>query len=153
VLAAARFTAPMAAASSLLLVPVPSAASTQRERGHDPVGGMARMVVRQLRPAGLHLGVAAVLRQRRAVADQAGLDVVARRANLIGALTVANPAKVRGRRVVIVDDIVTTGATALEAARALTVAGALVDAIACVAATPRRYPAATNRLHEVGGSG
>ena len=125
----------------LLLVPVPSAAVAQRERGHDPVGGMARDVVRRLSAAGLQIGIAAVLRQARAVADQSGLDAVARQANLTGALTVANPASIRGRRVVVVDDIVTTGATAIEAARALTAAGAVVGAVACVAATPRRYPA------------
>jgi predicted amidophosphoribosyltransferase len=127
--------------AGLLLVPVPSAAAAQRERGHDPVGGIARDVVRRLSAAGLPIAIAAVLRQARTVADQSGLDALARHANLTGALTVANPARVRGRRVVVVDDIVTTGATAIEAARALTAAGAVVAAVACVAATPRRYPA------------
>jgi predicted amidophosphoribosyltransferase len=129
------------AEAGLLLVPVPSAAAAQRERGHDPVGGMAREVVRRLRGAGQQIGVAAALRQARAVADQSGLDATARHANLAGAMTVVNPTSIRGRRVVIVDDIVTTGATAIEAARALTAAGAFVSAVACVAATPRRYPA------------
>jgi len=127
----------------LLLVPAPSAVAAQRERGHDPVGTLARTVVSQLRAVGLQIGVVAALRQERAVADQSGLDVVARQANLAGALAVTNAAKVRGRRVVIVDDIVTTGATALEAARALTAAGAVVEAVACVAATPRRFPVGT----------
>jgi predicted amidophosphoribosyltransferase len=140
VLAASRVSPP-ASRPGLLLVPVPSAAAAQRERGHDPVGGMAREVVRRLSAAGLEIGIAAVLRQARAVADQSGLDAVARHANLTGALTVANPASIRGRRVVVVDDIVTTGATAIEAVRALTAAGAVVGAVACVAATPRRYPA------------
>jgi ComF family protein len=138
VLAAAR----VSAGPDLVLVPVPSAVATQRARGHDPVGGMARIVAQQLRAVGLPTRVSAALRQARAVADQSGLDVTGRHANLTGALTVINPAKVRGRRVVVVDDIVTTGATALEAARALTAAGAVVSAVACVAATPRRYPAA-----------
>jgi predicted amidophosphoribosyltransferase len=142
VLAATRASpAALRSSAGLVLVPVPSAAAARRERGHDPVGGMAREVLRRLRAAGLQIGIAAVLRQARSVADQAGLDAVARHANLTGALTVANPASIRGRRVVIVDDIVTTVATAIEAARALTAAGALVGAVACVAATPRRYPA------------
>ncbi|HEY0869934.1 MAG TPA: phosphoribosyltransferase family protein [Acidothermaceae bacterium] len=136
VLAAARFSA----GRDLLLVPAPSAAAAQRERGHDPVGAMARTVVGQLRAIGIQIGMAAALRQERAVADQSGLDVVARQENLAGALVVTNTAQVRGRRVVVVDDIVTTGATALEAARALTAAGAVVEAVACVAATPRRFP-------------
>jgi predicted amidophosphoribosyltransferase len=138
VLAAAR----VSADPDLLLVPVPSAVATQRTRGHDPVGGMARIAVQQVRSVGLLTRVSAVLRQARAVADQSGLDVTDRHANLSGALAVTNPANVCRRRVVIVDDIVTTGATALEAARALTAAGAVVSAVACVAATPRRYPAA-----------
>jgi predicted amidophosphoribosyltransferase len=142
VLAAIRIsTGACRSAGGWLLVPVPSAAAAQRERGHDPVGGMARDVVRRLRGAGVQVGAAAVLRQARLVADQSGLDATARHANLTGALTVTHPASIRGRRVVVVDDIVTTGATAIEAARALTAAGAVVAAVACVAATPRRFPA------------
>jgi predicted amidophosphoribosyltransferase len=150
VLAATRVSpAAFRSADGLLLVPVPSAVAAQRERGHDPVGGMARDVVRRLSAAGLQIRIAAVLRQARTVADQSGLDAVARHANLTGALTVVNPASIRGRRVVIVDDIVTTGATALEAARALTAAGAVVGAVACVAATPRRYPARASPSHQL----
>ncbi len=132
--------------SSFLLVPVPSAAVTRRARGHDPVGAMAATAAGYVRATGLEVEVRAVLRQGRAVTDQSGLDVDARRANLGGALAVRRPALVRGRRVVIVDDIVTTGATAAEAARALTHAGALVTGIACVAATVRRHPAASDDL-------
>jgi len=126
---------------SLLLVPVPSAAATRRARGHDPVGALATLVAGQLRA--LHVDARAVpaLRQGRSVDDQAGLDVVGRWANLAGALAVSRPARIRGREVIVVDDIVTTGATALEAARALSTAGARVLAVACVAATPRRFPA------------
>ena len=129
--------------SSVVLVPVPSATATRRARGHDPVGAMAATAAGYLRAAGLRVEVRPLLRQSRAVADQSGLDVEARRANLGGALVVRRPALVRGRRVVIVDDIVTTGATAAEAARALMHAGALVIGVASVAATIRRHPAAS----------
>ncbi|WP_445036149.1 ComF family protein [Streptomyces hayashii] len=65
--------------------------------------------------------MAAVLRQRRPVADQAGLDSRGRLDNLRGALAVV-PGGVRmlcGAPVVLVDDLVTTGASLAEAARAV----------------------------------
>ena len=113
-----------------VLVPVPSAASAVRARGHDH----ARRVAAQ---AGRQLGVrtAAVLVQSRAVDDQSGLDAGERRANLSGALTARRP--VPGLDVVVVDDLVTTGATLAEAARALHAAGARVRGAAVVAATLR----------------
>lgn len=126
--------------SSFVLVPVPSAIATRRARGHDPVGAMAVTAASYLRATGLQVEVHAVLRQGRTVSDQSGLDVDARQANLSGALAVRRPALVHGRRVVIVDDIVTTGATAAEAVRALRHAGAVVIGIACVAGTVRRHP-------------
>jgi predicted amidophosphoribosyltransferase len=139
--------------ASPLLVPVPSAVATRRARGHDPVGAMAATAAGYLRGNGRQVEVRAVLRQGRTVADQSGLDVAARRANLAGALTVWQSALLRGRRVVIVDDIVTTGATAAEAARALTCAGAVVIGIACVAATVRKHPAAAVSLRSAAAAG
>lgn len=130
----------------LLLVPVPSAKATRKARGHQPVASMARTACAQLKAAGLDVHTCDVLRQTRTVADQSGLDVDARYANLAGALGVARPFSVHGRRVIVVDDIVTTGATALEAARALTAAGATVCAVACVAATAKRSDISNGRL-------
>jgi predicted amidophosphoribosyltransferase len=135
-------------ADDVLLVAAPSASAARRARGHDPVGGLARVARRQLRAIGFGIDVRPVLRQARKVADQSGLDQSARQANLLGALTVTRPATVRGRRVVVVDDIVTTGATAVEAARALAACGAQALAVASVAATPRRRPARSPVLHD-----
>lgn len=122
------------------LVPVPSSARARRARGGDHVLALAR-AARRGRP----VGVARLLRHARAVQDSAGLTIDERAANLAGAL-VARPVADPGRPdrpvrpVVVVDDIVTTGATLREAARALASAGWPVLGAAVVAATPRLLP-------------
>jgi predicted amidophosphoribosyltransferase len=123
----------------VLLVPVPSARHAVRARGQDANRRLARSAARRLSRAGLPCRLAPVLRQGRAVADQAGLGAEQRRANLHRALTVPPyfHAALRGRQLVLVDDLVTTGASLAEAARALRAAGAPPLAAATVAATLR----------------
>ncbi|AWT43625.1 MULTISPECIES: ComF family protein [Streptomyces] len=105
----------------VLLVPVPSARGAVRARGHDPVRRTALAAASDLRRSGMPMRVAAVLRQRRPVADQSGLDSRQRQENLAGALSVVSGG---GRllatgSVVLVDDLMTTGASLAEAARAV----------------------------------
>ncbi|MGA5271847.1 ComF family protein [Streptomyces lydicamycinicus] len=120
----------------LLLVPVPSARRSVAGRGHDPVRRIALAAAGELRREGRGARVLAVLRQRRVVADQAGLSARQRLANVAGALEVrAGAARLlTAQPAVLVDDLVTTGATLAEAARAVTAAGGRVAGAAVVAA-------------------
>ncbi len=108
----------------LLLVPVPSGRGAVRARGHDPARRIALAAAAELRRTGTPARVLAVLRQRRPVADQAGLDARQRLENLAGALSVAagGDGLLRAGPVVLVDDLMTTGASLTEAARAVRVA-------------------------------
>lgn len=118
--------------TGIVLVPVPTSRAAYRRRGYRVVELIARR-------AGLR--VARVLRSVRATADQRTLGSAERRANVSGALRARG---VAGLRVIVLDDVVTTGATLAEAARALRAAGAEVVGAATVAATARRAgPSAT----------
>lgn len=121
----------------LLLVPVPSAAATVRQRGHDHARRLARAAAGALSRGGLPARAAPLLRPARLVADQAGLGAAARADNLRGALVARRD--LTGLRVVVVDDVVTTGVTLAEASRSLSRAGAVVVGAATVAATRRKW--------------
>ena len=117
--------------SPAVLVPVPSARAAVRARGHDHALRLARAA------AAAGGGRAqALLEPARRVADQGGLGARERADNLAGALRARRP--LDGLPVVVVDDVVTTGATLVEAARALREGGAAVRGCAVLAATVRR---------------
>ncbi|WP_030161393.1 ComF family protein [Streptomyces sp. NRRL S-244] len=131
--------AAVAAGEELVLVPVPSARRQVRARGHDPVRRTALAAAARLRRGGVRARVASVLRHVRPVADQAGLGALERRENLTGALRVCRGGGVRfpaAARIVLVDDLITTGATLAEAARALRAASIGPAAGAAVVAAP-----------------
>ncbi|MEP7021376.1 MAG: phosphoribosyltransferase family protein [Pseudonocardiales bacterium] len=119
----------------VVLVPVPSTARVARARGGDHMLRLARIASRAS-----HAPVGTPLRLVRTVQDSAGLDHQERAANLSAAMSATSPPS-PGTAAVIVDDIVTTGATLREAARALAAAGWSVRAAAVVAATERKRPA------------
>ena len=120
--------------SSVLLVPVPSARRAVRARGFDAGLALARAAASRLPDA----RAAPLLASTRRVADQSGLGAAEREANLAGALRLrGSPAPAR---VVVVDDVVTSGASLTEAVRALRAGRVAVLGAATVAATVRRAP-------------
>ncbi|MBB3156711.1 putative amidophosphoribosyltransferase [Microbacterium proteolyticum] len=131
--ALARDLAPALAAALAAFVPpgalittVPSSRAAFRRRGYRPVEVLVRRAGR--RPQRL-------LRLRRAPADQRGLGDRARRENVRDVFAVR---VVLSGPVVVVDDVVTTGATLAEAVRALRAAGATDVRAVALADTPRR---------------
>ncbi len=119
-----------------VLVPMPSRPVARRRRGDAPVADLVRVVGEMSARE-----VADILRPVRRLADQAGLDTTLRRVNLAGAYRARElPGLVAGRAVLLVDDVVTTGATLAEAARAVRAVGAVPVGCATVAATRRRPP-------------
>ena len=128
---------PAAVACLVCLVPVPSTRAARRARGGDHVARLGRVAVRAAARRGRPVRMATPLRWMRAVEDSAGLDAASRAVNVRHAMW-ATPPPDPACPAVLVDDIVTTGATLLEAARALRGAGWRVDCAAVVAATPRR---------------
>lgn len=128
----------------VVLVPIPSRPGVARARGHDPTLSLTRGAARRLRRAGADVVVASVLRSRPGVVDQAGLGAEARAANLAGSMHCpagalrALAARRARARLVVCDDVVTTGSTLREAQRALEAVGLEVVAVAAVAATRRR---------------
>lgn len=99
-----------------VLVPAPSSPSSRRLRGREPMLDIARRM-----PLRTPVPLAPVLRLRRRVRDQAGLAHRERESNLLGSMVVADScAELLDRAdVVLLDDVVTTGATLNEATRAL----------------------------------
>ena len=103
-----------------MVVPVPLHWWRRFVRGYNPAEAVAAAVARELRVA--HRP--AWLRRVRPTKSQVTLSATERRANVRGAFRAARGARLAGANVLLVDDVLTTGSTASEAARALKEAGA-----------------------------
>lgn len=106
-----------------LIVPIPASKERRRERGFNQTEVLARSVWR----SGLSSSTVYapnVIAKLRHTPPQTELGREARLSNLSGCFAVTNPFFVSGRHVILIDDVVTTGATIAEARRALLEAGA-----------------------------
>ena len=133
-LLAALVLAQPALPSSLTVVPVPLYAGKRRERGFNLAALLAEAFTRAARARGWTARVnTELLLRNRATASQAGLTPRQRRDNVRAAFAVADKEAVKGKDILIIDDIYTTGATARATSLALRRAGAASVWVATVA--------------------
>ena len=128
------------APAEMLVIPVPLHPSKYAQRGFNQSRSLAAAALGCLRKSHpqwrLTLASSTLLRQR-ATESQAGLTPRQRRQNVRGAFVVSDPARVTAQHVIVVDDILTTGATARAAAQALVQAGAASVWVATLARAQR----------------
>ena len=119
-----------------VLLPVPLHRSRLVSRRYNQSALLARALSKR---TGVPMDASALLRARR-TPSQGGLSAVGRRRNVAGAFVVPDRARVEGLRVVIIDDVMTTGATLSSCARVLRKAGAArIDAV-CLARVVKPLP-------------
>jgi ComF family protein len=112
-----------------VIVPIPMFWSRRLRRGKNSPETLARCLAKSL---GVPMRTS-ILARRRNTLPQAGLAPSRRFENVRGAFRVRRPDAVQGVRVLLVDDVLTTGATCSEAAKMLKRAGAAMVAVAVVA--------------------
>ncbi len=114
------------------VLPVPLHPRKQRERGYNQVASLAQFLARVMKlryeP---HL-----LRRKRYTQSQTNLSAQERKTNVAGAFVVQNRVNLAGRRILLLDDVVTTGATAEACALPLKAAGAKVVFLMALATPP-----------------
>jgi len=121
-------------ARPVVLVPIPAHRSSLRKRGRNTVIELANWAARDVSKRGMACEVQSLLVREIETHRNAGRTIRERR-DIAGTFGVRSRERLPAR-VIVIDDIVTTGATVNEGVRALLHAGVGVDAIACVASTP-----------------
>ncbi|MGA3033878.1 MAG: phosphoribosyltransferase family protein [Terracidiphilus sp.] len=128
------------APAKMLVVPVPLHRTKYAQRGFNQARSLAHEALGSLRkdhPEWRLTLAASTLMRLRATESQAGLTPRQRRQNLRGAFSVSDPTQIAGRDVLLIDDILTTGATARAAAKTLVEAGAASVWVATLARAQR----------------
>jgi ComF family protein len=116
-----------------VVVPMPLHWFKKWQRGFNQSDLLAREIGKKW-----GVPVRTVVRRQKATRSQAGLTNAKRRANMSGAFKIPRGRSLAGMRVLLVDDVVTTGATASACARVLKRAGAAHVALLALARTDRR---------------
>ena len=99
---------------------VPLSKAKLRKRGYDQVEQIGKSVSRELGQP-----LVPTLKKVRETSTQSTLETLdARRANVMGAYTVIAPEQIQGKRILLLDDVITTGSTAMECAKTLLLGGA-----------------------------
>jgi ComF family protein len=133
----------LAVRNTCVIVPVPLYRSRERERGYNQAELLARGFVRALKKRGatsqVKLATRALLR-RRSTVPQSGLSLQRRSENVRRAFELTDPARIRGQDVILVDDVMTTGATASACAAALRGAGAHRVVVLTLARATPQFP-------------
>ncbi len=138
------------APAEMLVVPVPLHRSKHAQRGFNQARSLAQEALRELRRTHpqWHLTLApSTLMRLRATESQAGLTPRQRRLNVRGAFSVSDPDAVTSKHILLVDDILTTGATARAAAGTLIRAGAASVWVATLARARRASAASPVHFH------
>jgi len=117
-------------AREILLVPVPLHSSRARERGFNQIELVLRSLPKEFRDGTRARLAPEVLVRSRATAPQTKRSRSERLSNVAGAFAVPHPERVKNRRVYLIDDVATTGATLVNAGNALRRAGATVTLLA-----------------------
>lgn len=114
-----------------LVLPIPLHRQRLRRRGFNQSDLLLREWERHWPPAAVPPIVSDVLERAKTAVPQAGLGRRERESNIRGVFAVRRPEQVKGRHILVVDDVITTGATAGECARVLLASGAArVDVLA-----------------------
>lgn len=122
-----------------VVVPVPLHWRKKLQRGFNQAELLARHIATRRR-----LPLINALRRRKSAEAQATLSMAARRRNVAGAFAVRSGANIAGKRIILIDDVMTTGATAAACATALKRSGAQSVTLLTLARVDRRWTDRTN---------